>query len=81
MACIRIWVEPQHRDGSICSHAITASGKPRDPATGCTGRVRYQVRCSEHGAVDDAQSRRSLAEAAQNAHRDEHRAVLACRAA
>ncbi|MBX9398369.1 hypothetical protein K4749_33480 [Streptomyces sp. TRM72054] len=46
MARIRIWIVPQHADGTACEHAIKPSGKPRDPESGCTGRANYQVMCS-----------------------------------
>ncbi|MGW1596961.1 hypothetical protein [Streptomyces sp. NPDC002343] len=79
MARIRIWIDPQHRDGTVCEHAITPSGKPRDPKASCTGRARYQVMCSDHGAVGEPYGLRTLAESTQAAHRNNHKAALAAR--
>ncbi|MFI1169324.1 hypothetical protein ACH4UM_38635 [Streptomyces sp. NPDC020801] len=81
MARIRIWIDPQHRDGTVCEHKIKTSGKPRDPESGCTGRAHYQVMCSEHGKVGEPHGLRVLAEPAQSAHRDSHKAVPASNAA
>ncbi|MFC8014693.1 hypothetical protein [Streptomyces cinereoruber] len=78
MARICIWVAAQHRDGTLCSHP--AADAPHAPATGCSGPVRYQVMCTEHGALGRPLSLRMLAEAAQDTHHHEHRAVLARRA-
>ncbi|WDM16500.1 hypothetical protein J3S85_36450 [Streptomyces lavenduligriseus] len=75
MARIRIWIDPQHADGTVCEHKIKPSGKPRDPESGCTGRARYQVMCSEHGPVGEPTGLRVLAEPAQSAHRDSHKAA------
>ena len=77
MARIRIWIDPQHADGTVCEHKIRPSGKPRDPESGCTGRARYQVMCSEHGAVGKPHGLRVLAEPAQSDHRDSHLIVPA----
>ncbi|MBX4175583.1 hypothetical protein [Streptomyces geysiriensis] len=77
MARIRIWIDPQHRDGAVCEHAIAPSRKSRDPIAGCTGRARYQVMCSEHGAVAEPHGLRELAESTQTAHCNDHKAALA----
>ncbi|MFL4953287.1 hypothetical protein ACJ6WE_39850 [Streptomyces sp. MMS24-I31] len=77
MARIKIAIDPLHADGTVCTHAIKPSGKPRDPDSGCTGRRSYQVMCSEHGKVGEPHGLRVLAEPAQSAHRDEHRKALA----
>jgi hypothetical protein len=76
MARIRIWIDPQHANGIVCEHSTKPSGKPRAPASGCTGRARYQVTCSEHGPVGEPHDLRVLAETAQTAHRDSHKATL-----
>ncbi|MEU6444800.1 hypothetical protein [Streptomyces sp. NPDC047046] len=73
MARIRISINPLHADGTVCTHKIKPSGKPRDPDSGCTGRKNYQVVCSEHGDVGEPHILRVLAEPAQIAHRDEHK--------
>ncbi|MEW2577772.1 hypothetical protein [Streptomyces syringium] len=38
MARITVNVEPLHADGTACDHAVSPSGKPRDPDFGCAGR-------------------------------------------
>jgi hypothetical protein len=48
MASITIRVEPRHADNTTCDHKVKPSGKPRDAASGCTGRTAYAVVCSEH---------------------------------
>lgn len=80
MARIKIAIDPLHADGTVCTHAIKPSGKPRDPESGCTGRKSYQVVCSEHGNVGDPHGLRVLAEPAQTAHRDEHKKAPAATA-
>ncbi|MGK5628571.1 hypothetical protein [Streptomyces sp. URMC 123] len=69
---IKIWIDPQHADGTVCEHKTKPSGKPRDPESGCTGRARYQVMCTEHGAVGEPRGLRVLAEPVRRAHRDGH---------
>ncbi|WP_410540514.1 hypothetical protein [Streptomyces sp. KL2] len=73
MARIAMKINPLHADGSVCTHAVAPSGKPRDPHSGCTGRHRYQVNCSACGPVGDPHDLRVLAEPAQTAHRDHHK--------
>ncbi|GAB2606905.1 hypothetical protein GCM10027168_44700 [Streptomyces capparidis] len=75
MARIRIWIDPLHADGTVCTHQVKPSGAPRDPASGCTGRRAYQVQCSEHGPVGGPHGLRVLAEPAQAEHRREHAAA------
>ncbi|GGP90271.1 hypothetical protein [Streptomyces melanogenes] len=75
MARISVKIEPLHRDGTMCTHAISPSGKPRDPGSGCTGRRAYRVVCSACGPVGEQHGLRVLAEPAQTAHRDSHRAA------
>jgi hypothetical protein len=77
VARICIWIDPQHRDGTVCEHGIAPSGKARNPKAGCTGRTRYQVMCSEHGAVGEPHGLRTLAEPAQTAYRNSHKAGVA----
>ncbi|MGW0632987.1 hypothetical protein [Streptomyces sp. NPDC002758] len=79
MARIAIHVEPRHADNSPCKHAVKPSGKPRNPASGCTGRRAYAVVCSEHGDVGQPHHVKVLAEPAATEHRQEHRAALAAR--
>ncbi|MFE2512663.1 hypothetical protein ACFXC9_30210 [Streptomyces naganishii] len=79
MASITIRVEPRHADNTTCDHKVKPSGKPRDPASGCTGRTAYAVVCSEHGDVGTPHHVKQLAEPAATEHRQEHRAALATR--
>ncbi|MFZ3562844.1 hypothetical protein ACOKM5_43715 [Streptomyces sp. BH097] len=79
MARITVHIEPRHTDNSPCEHAVKPSGKPRDPASGCTGRTQYAVVCSVHGDVDRPRHIKQNAETAATAHRQEHRAALAAR--
>ncbi|GAA2350499.1 hypothetical protein [Streptomyces violaceusniger] len=46
MARITATINPVHDSGSICTHPVTSTGKPKDPKSGCTGRSGYTVRCS-----------------------------------
>ncbi|MEU5298025.1 hypothetical protein [Streptomyces umbrinus] len=55
------------------------SGRPRDAESGYTGRIAYQVVCSEHGDVSGCHHVQALAERAAAAHRLEHRAAPAAR--
>ncbi|MFF4138064.1 hypothetical protein ACFY1B_42820 [Streptomyces mirabilis] len=64
MARITVRVEPRHADNSRCEHDVKPSGKPRDPASGCTGRTAYAVVCSPVGKVDEPHGLRVLAEPA-----------------
>ncbi|MFE7854435.1 hypothetical protein [Streptomyces sp. NPDC057403] len=75
MARITIRVEPRHEDNSRCEHDVKPSGKPRDPASGCTGRTAYAVVCSHHGDVGDTHHVKVLAEPAAREHRQEHLAA------
>ncbi|MEU9108882.1 hypothetical protein AB0D54_32070 [Streptomyces xanthophaeus] len=77
MARITVKIAALHPEGTECTHAVTSTGKPRDAASGCTGRRSYSVVCSDCGPVGDPRNLRVLAEPAQSAHRDHHRAALA----
>lgn len=46
MARITAVIKPVHDDGTICTHPVTSTGKPKDPASGCTGRAGFTARCS-----------------------------------
>ena len=76
MARIRRGNDPQHRDGTVCEHAIAP---PESPAT--QSRLHqprpHQVMCSEHGAVAEPHGLRELAESTQTAHCNDHKAALA----
>ncbi|MEU3464786.1 hypothetical protein ABZ721_33160 [Streptomyces sp. NPDC006733] len=39
-------VTPLHADNTPCGHPVTSTGKPKDPASGCTGRTHYRAACS-----------------------------------
>ncbi|GGX56440.1 hypothetical protein [Streptomyces chartreusis] len=69
---ITISVEPRHSDNSRCGHLVKPSGKPRDPASGCTGRTTYAVVCSQHGDVGTGHHIKALAEPVAREHRQEH---------
>jgi hypothetical protein len=73
MARITISIDPLHADGTVCTHKVKPSGKPADPHSGCTGRSKYQVTCSEHGPVGDPHPLRVIAEPHQTKHRDSHK--------
>lgn len=75
MARISVKVVPLHPDGTECTHAVSPSGKPRDPDAGCAGRRNYAVVCSSCGPVGEPQGLRVLAEPAQTAHCDSHKAA------
>ncbi|MFE2462961.1 hypothetical protein [Streptomyces sp. NPDC059402] len=77
MARIAVKITPLHPDGTECTHAIRPSGKPRDAHSGCTGRRNYAVVCSACGTVGEPYGLRVLAEPAQTAHRDSHKAITA----
>ncbi|MGI5532535.1 hypothetical protein ACQEVX_35740 [Streptomyces syringium] len=77
MARITVKVEPLHADGTACDHAVSPSGKPRDPDSGCTGRCSYRVWCSSCGQVGEPHGLRVLAEPEQSRHRAQHQAQLA----
>ncbi|MET8751307.1 hypothetical protein ABZW32_14595 [Streptomyces sp. NPDC004667] len=77
MARATIKIEPLHPDSTVCLHAVSPSGKPRDPASGCTGRRNYAVVCSACGPVGQPHGLRVLAEPTQRAHRDSHKAAPA----
>ncbi|MGJ5899334.1 hypothetical protein ACSCBZ_46460 [Streptomyces niveiscabiei] len=79
MARITIHVEPRHADNTTCAHTVKPSGKPRNPATSCTGRTAYAVVCSEHGDVGTPHHVKQLAELAATEHCQEHQAALATR--
>ncbi|MEU9061691.1 hypothetical protein AB0D13_23230 [Streptomyces sp. NPDC048430] len=76
MARISVRIAPLHLDRTQCTHAVRPSGKPRDPDSGCTGRGSYAVLCSDCGQVGEPHQLRALAEPAQSAHRDGHKATL-----
>ncbi|MEU6680910.1 hypothetical protein [Streptomyces sp. NPDC046925] len=76
MARISVKIIPLHPDGTECTDPVRPSGKPRDPDSGCAGRRNYAVVCSACGRVDEPHTLRVLAEPAQSAHRDSHRAAL-----
>ncbi|WP_331747526.1 hypothetical protein OG365_40820 (plasmid) [Streptomyces sp. NBC_00853] len=76
MARISVKITPLHPDGTECTHAVRPSGKPRDADSGCTGRRNYAVVCSDCGPVGEPHGLRVLAEPAQSAHRDSHKAAL-----
>ena len=76
MSRITIRVEPRHADHSPCEHKVKPSGRPRDTASGCTGRTAYAVVCSEHGTVGDPHHVKQLAEPAAREHRIVHLAAL-----
>lgn len=59
MARITATIKPTHDDKSICTHPVTSTGKPRDTASGCTGRTAYTASCSEG---DWTETRRTKAE-------------------
>ncbi|MDG9703756.1 hypothetical protein [Streptomyces sp. DH37] len=65
---LKLAITPLHADGTECTHRLRPSGKPVDPASGCTGRDAYRASCSgctwseEHGL-------RVLAEDARTRHR------------
>ncbi|MEV7683205.1 hypothetical protein AB0O64_32390 [Streptomyces sp. NPDC088341] len=77
MARISVKITPLHPDETECTHPVTSTGKPRDPDSGCTGRRTYAVVCNACGPVGEPRSLRVLAEPAQRAHRDSHKAALA----
>ncbi|WP_239104387.1 hypothetical protein [Streptomyces sp. SID339] len=77
MARISVKIAPLHPDGTECTHAVCPSGKPRDPDAGCAGRRNYAVVCSSCGRVGEPHGLRVLAEPAQSAHRDSHKAAPA----
>ncbi|MFJ3861796.1 hypothetical protein ACIPRL_36960 [Streptomyces sp. NPDC090085] len=76
MARISVKITPLHPDGTECTHPVSPSGKPRDPDSGCTGRRNYAVVCSDCGPVGEPHGLRVLAEPAQSAHRDSHKAAF-----
>ncbi|MFG2668816.1 hypothetical protein ACGFY6_31840 [Streptomyces sp. NPDC048387] len=76
MARISVKVVPLHPDGTECTHAVSPSGKPRDPEAGCAGRRNYAVVCSACGPVGEPHGLRVLAEPEQSKHRDSHKAAL-----
>ncbi|GAA3372240.1 hypothetical protein GCM10017744_102950 [Streptomyces antimycoticus] len=39
-------IKPVHADKSVCTHQVSNTGQPKDPASGCTGRTGYTARCS-----------------------------------
>ncbi|MBT2546130.1 hypothetical protein J7E99_37090 [Streptomyces sp. ISL-44] len=69
-------IAPLHPDSTECDHAVSLSGKPRDPASGCAGRRSYAVVCSACGLVGDPHGLGVLAEPAQTRHRDSHKTTL-----
>ncbi|MFD5814729.1 hypothetical protein [Streptomyces sp. NPDC127038] len=77
MPRITLKITPLHPDGSVCTHAVRPSGKPRDPLSGCPGRQGYAVECSACGRVGTPHTLRVLAEPAQSAHRDSHKTAPA----
>ncbi|MCZ1012683.1 hypothetical protein [Streptomyces lydicus] len=77
MARISVKISPLHPDGTECTHAVRPSGKPRDADSGCAGRHNYAVVCSACGPVGEPHGLRVLAEPAQSAHRDSHKATPA----
>ncbi|MFD4866878.1 hypothetical protein [Streptomyces sp. NPDC058412] len=79
MARIAIKVEPLHADGTVCLHAVSPSGKPRDPNSGCTGRRSYRVQCSACGTVGTPHGLCVLAEPEQTKRRGQHQTALANR--
>ncbi|WP_331722600.1 hypothetical protein [Streptomyces sp. NBC_00122] len=76
VARISVKIAPLHPDGTECTHAVRPSGKPRDADSGCTGRRNYAVVCSSCGPVGEPHGLRVLADPAQSAHRDCHKAPL-----
>ncbi|MFI9588255.1 hypothetical protein ACIHCQ_42220 [Streptomyces sp. NPDC052236] len=46
MARITATIKPVHDSGTVCTHPVTSTGKPRDAKSGCTGRTGYVARCS-----------------------------------
>ncbi|MFD7631849.1 hypothetical protein ACFV7Q_38600 [Streptomyces sp. NPDC059851] len=75
MARISVKIAPLHPDGTECTHAVRPSGKPRDPDSGWAGRRNYAVMCSTCGPVGEPHGLRVLAEPAQTAHRNSHKAA------
>ncbi len=68
MARISVKITPLHPDGTECTHAVSPSGKPRDPAAGYTWppQLRRGVELLRHGrrAARPARPRRTGAERA-----------------
>lgn len=73
MARITITIESLHADDTVCEHALRPSGKPRDPASGCTGRTGFRATCSDCGVIASAYLR-LLVEPEARAHRAGHKA-------
>jgi hypothetical protein len=44
MARILATIKPVHADGTVCTHRVTTTGKPKE--AGCTGRSAYRATCS-----------------------------------
>jgi hypothetical protein len=78
MARITIRVQPG-TPTTARDHQVKPSGKPRDPQSGCPGRTRFAVVCSERGDVDQPHHVKQLAEPAACAQRTEHLAAFSAR--
>lgn len=44
LARITATIKPVHPDGTVCTHKVTSTGKPKE--SGCAGRVGFVARCS-----------------------------------
>ncbi|MEV6550955.1 hypothetical protein AB0M57_19920 [Streptomyces sp. NPDC051597] len=76
-ARISVKITPLHSDDTECTHAIRPSGQPRDADSGCNGRRNYAVVCNACGPIGQPHGLRVLAEPAQSAPHDSHKAALA----
>lgn len=65
MARITATIRPIHADGTVCTHKVTSTGKPKEP--NCAGRSAYTANCSA-----DTWTHTSTTKAALEYVRDSH---------
>ncbi|MBT2439791.1 hypothetical protein J7E93_06580 [Streptomyces sp. ISL-36] len=58
MASITATIKPVHADGTVCTHKVTTTGKPKE--AGCTGRDAYVATCSACTWTDKSGTRAAL---------------------
>lgn len=58
MARITATIKPVHADGTVCTHKVTTTGKPKE--AGCTGRSAYRATCSACTWTDQSGTRAAL---------------------
>ncbi|MFD7445832.1 hypothetical protein [Streptomyces sp. NPDC059909] len=74
MARITATISPVHADGTVCTHKVTATGKPKE--ADCTGRAAYRATRSACTWTDQSQVTAAL-EDDRNQHLRSHLTIPA----